>query len=44
MNVYSICTTKLVSVDGGKRQYFGRFVDPSSAYDELKMHYKKEWF
>ena len=27
MNVYSICTTKLVSVDGGKRQYLGRFVD-----------------
>ena len=27
MNVYSICTTKLVSVDSGKRQYLGRFVD-----------------
>ena len=26
VNVYSICT-KLVSVDGGKRQYLGRFVD-----------------
>ena len=27
MNVYSICTTKSVSVDGSKRQYLGRFVD-----------------
>ena len=27
VNVYSICTTKLFSVDGGKRQYLGRFVD-----------------
>ena len=27
MNVYSICRTKPVSVDGGKRQYLGRFVD-----------------
>ena len=27
VNVYSICTTKPVSVDGGKRQYLGRFVD-----------------
>ena len=27
VNVCSMCTTKLVSVDGGKRQYLGRFVD-----------------